>query len=556
MIQDGANYYLLGDRPLALRDGVHRPVDGRDRAGQLRRLAQHGELDERRTYLNTPALAADAVPQVFVGTQPAELIFVAGSPKLVGITGTKLQYVSNTGSNLFYYAPTKVWYVLLSGRWYAATNLGGPWTYASASLPPDFAKIPLNSARGSVLVSVPGTPEAQYVGASMAAPQIASVNPSAAKPAIAYGGTPQFAPIAGTPLQYATNTANDVIMVNANSYYACVSGVWFTATTPNGPWSVATYVPKVIYTIPPSSPLYPDTYVFVYNNQGQPQYGPPPAPATSSPDTTVLVGYTAGYLGAYWYNNAWVYGTGYYYPGYYYPAVVPIYYPYAWTWTGGAVYTGGSYYNPTTGYYGNQASVYGPYGGATAKSAYNPTTGTYARGAAVYGPNGEAAAGSFYNPRYGVSGSTVQARTPYGSWGQSAVTTKNGTTYTGHASNANGSAAAASGPHGNTAVAKSNSTGDVYAGHDGNVYRNQDGTWQKSTGNGTWSNVQTPSSSRSTTSTASTAQARAPVNSASSYRPPSGGDSSLNRDYGARQSAGGFGGFSGSRGGGGFGGRR
>ena len=324
---------------------------------------------------------------------------------------------------------------------------------------------------------------------------------------------------------------------------------------------MATYVPQAIYTIPPSSPLYPDTYVFVYNNLGVPLYAPP---VTYVAGASIEVGYTAGYIGAYWAAGAWVYGTGYYYPPYY---AAGVYYPYAATWTGGAVYTGGSYYNSKTGYYGNQASVYGPYGGATARSAYNPTTGTYARGGEVYGPNGEAAAGSFYNPKYGVSGSTYQQKTAYGSYGDSAVSTKNGTTYAEHGSNANGQAAAASGPHGTTSVAKSSSTGDVYAGHDGNVYKNDNGTWQKSNGSGGWSDVQTPSSaqSHSTTSTSDSSYHpssttgsgdRPSSSSASSYHTPSDESRVLDHDASARGAgSSGFSGFSG-RGGGGGGFRR
>ena len=39
--------------------------------------------------------------------------------------------------------------------------LSGPWTFATTSLPADFARIPANGPRGFVLVSVPGTPQAQ-----------------------------------------------------------------------------------------------------------------------------------------------------------------------------------------------------------------------------------------------------------------------------------------------------------------------------------------------------------------------------------------------------------
>ena len=81
---------------------------------------------------------------------------------------------------------------------------------------------------------------------------------------------------------------------------------------------VATSVPPVIYTIPPSNPLYRVTYVEVYGNTA----------------TTVTYGYTIGYEMGYVSNGVVVYGTGYYYPPVIWPAPIPIYYPYPYTFTG------------------------------------------------------------------------------------------------------------------------------------------------------------------------------------------------------------------------------
>ena len=64
---------------------------------------------------------------------------------------------------------------------------------------------------------------------------------------------------------YATNTSFDVIRVS---------------TTPKGPWKLTDSVPAEIYTIPPSNPLYDDTYVQVY----------------SSSADDVVFGFTAGYM--------------------------------------------------------------------------------------------------------------------------------------------------------------------------------------------------------------------------------------------------------------------
>src|SRR6185503_3849105 len=98
---------------------------------------------------------------------------------------------------------------------------------------------------------------------------------------VRYDGAPQFQPIEGTPLSYAVNTPTPVIQVDPNTYYSVENGVWFVSTSPGGPWVVATSVPAVIYSIPPSSPLFYVTYARVYG---------------STPDQ-VYVGYTPGYLG-------------------------------------------------------------------------------------------------------------------------------------------------------------------------------------------------------------------------------------------------------------------
>jgi hypothetical protein len=564
VIKDGSTYYLLAtDHWLAAAD-IHGPWKPVKAPASFSALPSDQNWSDARAHLDASVLSVAAMPKVFVSTSPADMVLVSGSPKFAAISGTHLQYVTNTANDLFLYGPTKTWYVLLSGRWYAAASLNGPWTFATQSLPADFANIPINGPKGGVLVSVPNTKAAQYAGASAAIPQIATVDPSNVQFSADYSGDPQFKPIEGTPLQYAVNSPNDIIKVSDSSYYACQAGIWFTATAANGPWSVATWVPTVIYTIPPSSPLYHDTFVYVYSETGQQLTTPAPASTTT---TNVYVGYTGGYVGTYWWYGAMWYGTGYYWPGYYYPGVVPIYYPYAATWYGGygGWYGGYGYgsYTTANGAYGHYASAYGPYGGYTAAAQYNPKTGTYARGASAYGPNGSAAGASFYNPRYGVGGATRQYSTPYGSWGGSAVHTQNGNAYAAHGTNANGSAAGVSTRNGNTAVGKSNSTGDVYAGHDGNVYRNTGSGWQ-TYNNGSWNDVNKSTAQQNHPNAASASSNAHPSGSAagSNFHMPSQPTmDNLNRDQFARSSgSSGFRGFSGGggssfRGGGGRPGR-
>ena len=315
-------------------------------------------------------------------------------------------------------------------------------------------------------------------------------------------------------------------------YYLCFQGVWFMSTTPNGPWQTAQSVPQVIYTIPPSSPVYNVTYVTQ-------------VPASNG---YVKSSYTAGYLGAFVAGAAVgaiiADGTGYYYPPYvgFYGAY-PAYYPYATT------YGYHAYTNPYTGAYGYGASAYGPYGGqAHWGAAYNPNTGTYARGATASTPYGSQSVAQAYNPYTGAYGQTHQGSNAYGSWGSSTVTKNGKTAYSQHESGAYGSegtvqttaggkAAATSTAYGNTAAGKT-SSGDMYADHNGNVYKNTGSGWQ-SYNNGSWNNVNKPT----TSSAQSYSQEHPTSNSAQSYSQehPSGTSSASSYDKSGAGSSSGWG---------------
>ena len=134
-------------------------------------------------------------------------------------------------------------------------------------------------------------------------------------------------------------------------------------------------------------------------------------------------------------------------------------------------------------------------------ASYNPRTGTYARGAAAYGPGGARGAAQAYNPRTGTYAQTRQGSNVYGNWGTSSVQRGDNWAQTAHRTNygpggsttsgirtSNGGAAVnRSGAAGSTTVGRT-AGGDVYAGHDGNVYRRTEGGgWEQSNGSGGWS---------------------------------------------------------------------
>ena len=445
------------------------------------KVANNPKWAEMKKPILTPS-AKGKPPTVFYSNKPAEVILFDGQPTYANIPGTQLSFATNTDADLFVYAPTQQYYYLVAGRWFKSADLKGPWTYTTPDLPPDFANIPQTSPAGRVLVSVPGTEEAKDAVLMAQIPTTATVDPKTAEQVkVSYTGNPEFKPIEGTSLEYAVNTPDKVIK-DGDVYYLCLQGVWFTSPQATGAWTTATSVPQEIYTIPPSSPVYNVTYVT----------------QSATPDGTIQASYTAGYFGTFIAGAAvgaiLASGTGYYYPPYYgYPVgAYPIYRPYPCT------YGVGAYYNTYTGAYGVAHGVYGPYHGAAAGAAYNPYTGTYARGATAYGPYGSRSVAQAYNPYTGTYAATRQGSSPYGSWGQSVVSNGNKSAYTQHYSNANGTvgsiqgsqggaAAGASTKYGNTAVGKT-SSGNMYAAHDGNVYKNTGNGWS-SYDNGSWNPV-------------------------------------------------------------------
>ena len=290
---------------------------------------------------NVPGVMAMHVPRVIATTKPAELIVTVGPPDYTPIPGTRLMYVSNPTMPLFLDLEDNSYYFLDAGRWFKAAHLTGPWTAASTSLPAEFAKIPPDGPMGSVLASVPGTAEAQDAVLLAQVPHKATVKIADAKLKVSYQGKPKFAPIAGTTMKYATNTAYQVVLADGN-YYCCYKAVWFMAPAAAGPWVVCTQVPAVIYTIPATSPVYNVTYVKVYSATPQ----------------TVVVGYTAGYSGEYVAaTGALMFGAGmivgaalddhwYCAPPCYYSYGCAAHYSYA---SGGYYRAGGACYGPHGG---------------------------------------------------------------------------------------------------------------------------------------------------------------------------------------------------------------
>ena len=444
----------------------------------LKKLAKEDDWKDLSNVV--PAKSSDLrTPTIFTSTLPAELIVFMGSPKVKSIDEAEgLKSVYNTDADVFFSEGDKKYYFLVSGRWFKASDLNGPWEFASDKLPAVFQRIPEDSDWGHILSTVPGTIQAKEAAIQALIPQKESLSRDTKPPEVKYDGEPIFENIDGTDMKYATNTQSDIIYVD-NNYYWCYQGAWFVSAYPTYGWSVCYSVHPSIYTIPPHYPVYHVSYVHCYGY-------------TSS---HVTFGYSAGYMGVHVSFGVPFYGTGYYYsPYYHYPGYgYPMYYPYHHSYGCRATY------NPYTGTYGRQALVYGPYGGAGRGAYYNPRTGAYARGRSAWGPYGGAGEAIAYNPRTGNYGATRQGYNSYGSWGESVVGNKDRWAHTGHYTDRNGTrygfetsegtkGIGFKGDQGKSGKIVMGKEGDLYVGGNGagvfkkdgdNWYRRNEGNWDQ-----------------------------------------------------------------------------
>jgi hypothetical protein len=418
------------------------------------------------------------IPEIIVRTKPCELIQSDGQPQWAPIQGTQLLYMTNTDDNIFMTIEQNQYFILISGRWYWSYALTGPWSYiGSDKLPPDFARIPVGSAKDIVLANIAGTDAAKDAVMDAQIPQTAAVDRKTAQCIVEYDGDPKFEKIQGTDIARALNTSSTVLLYQ-NTFYVCDNAVWFTGSTPNGPWEVATSVPEDFQNIPPDDPAYNVKYVYIYDVQ---------------PDV-VYIGYTPGYTGCYIYGSTIVYGTGWiyspFYGSYYYPR------PYTYGFH--------MHYNPWYGWsmgfsmsrgwfrysFGERMHRHGGWWGPTNyRPSYHPrfdhyygsSRPVYQRGNTPIVNNNRT---NIYNKR--TDGSTKPVRQPYnpaqpGAGGRTtnqqppSERTKPGVTKGSNEIK----------PADRTTGTKNN----IFTDKKGNVYKNNNGEWQKNNGK-EWNTVQ------------------------------------------------------------------
>lgn len=311
LIFDGSYYYLNAAKDVWYRArkaiGPYQFEAGPPAAIKAMVNADESETSEVAESQPSEPITRSNAPEIVVSTEPTELIVTEGPAAFVPLV-EDLLVLQNSDDDVFMHVSSQKFYIVLSGRWYQASSLNGPWDYAPAdNLPAAFANIPRDSNQADSRVYVAGTEEARDAVLDAYVPQTAAVARGEADIDVKYDGEPVFEPVDGTDLVYIQNTGSTVLQANG-LYYLVENGVWYVSSSTNGPWQVSDHRPEQVDTILPTSPVHNVKYVHVYD----------------STPSVVYVGYTPGYTGSYVYRNTVFYGSGWNYrpwvsPYYYYP---------------------------------------------------------------------------------------------------------------------------------------------------------------------------------------------------------------------------------------------
>jgi hypothetical protein len=209
--------------------------------------------------IKPPTVAVNnAPPQVIVSYSPAILVPIDGAPVMKPVPNHSLvQRVINTRALILQGGLGNNFYIHVYDGWLTSSTINGPWT--QATLGPFQAKaaseIAQQLSKAGTVDLLDGGPKADPK------PTLAGGVPTiytAQGPAelVQFKGQPDFVPIVGTQLLWASNTTNDVLIdTTTNDYYVLLAGRWFKAAALSGPWSFvpSNALPSGFAQIPPSS---------------------------------------------------------------------------------------------------------------------------------------------------------------------------------------------------------------------------------------------------------------------------------------------------------------
>ncbi|MCC6380641.1 MAG: carbohydrate-binding family V/XII [Burkholderiales bacterium] len=211
------------------------------------------------TGIKPPAVAVqNAPPRVIVSEVPAILVPIDGAPVMAAAPqSSRFQRVVNTKALILQGGLGSRYFLHVHGGWLEADTLSGPWTQGAMGpfLQSEADSIAAALAKAGTVDLLDGPPNAKPKPTLADGIPVIYVSQEPAE-LIVFKGAPDFVPVVGTGLLWASNTTSDVLVDTAdNRYYALLAGRWFRGAGLAGPWQfvASNALPADFAKIPPHS---------------------------------------------------------------------------------------------------------------------------------------------------------------------------------------------------------------------------------------------------------------------------------------------------------------
>ena len=197
----------------------------------------------------------NAPPRVIVSNSPAILVPIDGAPVVKPVPDSpRFSRVINTRALILQGGFQQAYYMHVYDGWMTATSLDGPWT-VSFRQPFGMDDVAAKLAKSNTVDMLSGGANANpKPSLANGAPAIyTSQQPTEL---IVFKGQPDFVPIVGTQLLWASNTTSDVLIdTTTNNYYLLLAGRWFRSAALTGPYTfvASDALPAGFKAIPPHS---------------------------------------------------------------------------------------------------------------------------------------------------------------------------------------------------------------------------------------------------------------------------------------------------------------
>jgi hypothetical protein len=244
------------DKEPALTVLLEKKLPGATRTISLDRLEAALEADSET--FNGVNVKNDP-PKVIIARKPSMLVLIDGMPQMGDVPGTKLRSVINTRSIILYDDDKQLYFLRVRDWWLQAKKLEGPWEYAK-KLSDEMKKaesiVSQKEAQNPEGDAVKQQPSLKGTGKKVEFAEIPEVH-------VVFGpaelveikGEPNYHPIAGTGLEYVSNTTANIFRL-AGEHYILLSGRWFKLATLDGPLTFVTAadIPPDFTKIPTDNP--------------------------------------------------------------------------------------------------------------------------------------------------------------------------------------------------------------------------------------------------------------------------------------------------------------